>query len=125
ASRCREKPWISMWYANLSASRTEKIAPAEVPSNHPRESFGDRMTEVVVIGCGIVGLGFAVALASRGTRVTGVDTNARHVKELNAGCSGIGDAGLEDALRRALDGGKIVFATSVVPAARARVWVLA
>src|SRR6185436_12584781 len=89
------------------------------------KSVGDGMTEVVVIGCGVVGLGFAVALASRGVQVIGLDTNARHVQGLSAGKAVIDDAGLEAALRSALAAGKIAFATSVRPAARTRAWVLA
>jgi len=82
------------------------------------------MTEVVVIGCGVVGLGFAVALASRGVQVLGIDSNASHVRGLNAGVAGIDDAGLGAALRGALAGGTIAFATSVIPAQRPRAWVL-
>lgn len=83
------------------------------------------MTEVVVIGCGVVGLGFAVALASRGVQVVGVDSNAAHVRALNAGDASIEDAGLEGALRTALAARKIKFVSTIVPAARMRAWVLA
>ena len=83
------------------------------------------MTEVVVVGCGVVGLGFAVALASRGARVLGVDANARHVDALNAGDAGLDDAELGPALRRALDSNAIAFAQSAPRSTANRVWAVA
>lgn len=83
------------------------------------------MSQVVVIGCGSVGLPLAVALASRGARVLGVDTDHRRVGSLNRAKTGLLDPGLEPALRDALKAGAIAFAGSVTLSAEPRAWVIA
>jgi UDP-N-acetyl-D-mannosaminuronate dehydrogenase len=65
--------------------------------------------EVVVLGCGGIGLPFAVALASRGTRVVGVDTDAALVRRASEGHTDLLDPGLEPALTGALAEGVIGF----------------
>ena len=80
------------------------------------------MNDVIVIGCGGVGLGLAVALASRGSRVLGVDTDRARVDLLTSGVTGE-DPELAGALQAAMASGGLAFATA--PNAGARAWVIA
>ncbi len=83
------------------------------------------MADVVVVGCGAVGLPLAVALASRGAAVLGVDVDAARTAALSKGETGMFDAGLDAALREALDQGRISFATTTAPAEAERAWIIA
>jgi len=55
--------------------------------------------ETVVVGCGGVGLPFAVALAATGSAVLGVDIDPARVAALNAGRTDQVDDGLERVAR--------------------------
>ena len=81
--------------------------------------------QIAVIGCGAVGLPIAVAFASRGAEVLGVDHDAQLVTRLASGTSELLDDGLEDALRRSLAAGNIRFAHSLNQRAGRRMFVLA
>jgi nucleotide sugar dehydrogenase len=83
------------------------------------------MADVVVIGCGAVGLPLAVALASRGATVLGVDIDAARADALRRGETGMLDAGLAPALRDALDQDRISFAKAAPPAEAMRAWIIA
>jgi len=83
------------------------------------------MAEVVVIGCGGVGLPFAVALANHGARVLGLDEDVRRVRTLNAGEADLEDVGLGEALNSALQGRRLSFAVAAEPAVESRAWVIA
>jgi nucleotide sugar dehydrogenase len=83
------------------------------------------MDEIVVLGCGGVGLAFAVALASRGARVLGVDIDPVRVEGLRRGETGLVDEGLSAALRLALSRGNLDFARAASPAGHRRGWVIA
>ncbi|MFI4973427.1 MAG: nucleotide sugar dehydrogenase [Caulobacterales bacterium] len=83
------------------------------------------MNEVVVIGCGGVGLPLGVALASRYVRVLGVEIDSERTRRLCLGDPGLEDSRLAGALRTALDRGLIKFAETVEPADSERTWVIA
>jgi nucleotide sugar dehydrogenase len=80
---------------------------------------------VVVIGCGAIGLPLAVALASVGKRVLGVDSDGAKVAGLCAGRSELVDAGLAPSLREALADGRLAFAAALGAADRAPTYVIA
>lgn len=66
------------------------------------------MVNVCVVGLGKVGLPLAVQYASRGLTVSGCDTDADRVAQVNAGvCPIAGEAGLEEGLAAALAGGTL------------------
>jgi nucleotide sugar dehydrogenase len=81
--------------------------------------------DVVVIGCGAIGLPLAVALASVGKRVLGVDSDGAKVAGLCAGRSELVDAGLAPSLREALADGRLAFAAALGAADRAPTYVIA
>ncbi len=60
-----------------------------------RVKVADRTAHIAVIGCGYVGLPLCMAFADAGFTVTGVDTDAGRVRELNAGRSYILDISSE------------------------------
>jgi len=53
-----------------------------------RDRIRDREAQVAVMGLGYVGLPLAVAFASAGFRVVGIDTNPEHVAAINRGDAG-------------------------------------
>ncbi len=87
-----------------------------------------RVTEfedVVVVGCGGIGLAVAVAFASRGVRVLGVDIDAALVERLGRGALSLLEEGLDEALAKALANGTIRFAATIDPARGPRAFILA
>src|SRR4051812_13333482 len=84
-----------------------------------------RAEQVVVLGCGGIGLPLAVALASRGRRVLGVDVDPERVEALADGRLAVEDAGLQAALRRALAAAAITFSTTLAPSPGGRAYVIA
>jgi len=80
--------------------------------------------EVVVLGCGAVGLPLAVALASRGARVLGVDTDAGLVAALRCGRAQLVEDGLQAAVGDGLATGALAFATELRPTERPRAFVI-
>ncbi len=72
---------------------------------------------VCVVGLGKVGLPLAVQYASRGLSVIGCDTDEAKVVRINAGdCPLVGEEGLEDGLRAALDVGRLRATTDTAAA---------
>lgn len=55
--------------------------------------------QIVVIGCGAIGLPIAVAFASRGAQVLGVDNDAQLIAKLAAADTQLLDDGLHDAMK--------------------------
>jgi nucleotide sugar dehydrogenase len=81
--------------------------------------------DVVVIGCGAIGLPLAVALAGAGAAVLGIDRDAAKAANLGAGRLELIDAGLGDALREGLATGRLAFAPTLVAADHGRAYVIA
>jgi UDP-N-acetyl-D-mannosaminuronic acid dehydrogenase len=83
------------------------------------------MVDVVVAGCGGVGLPLAVAFARRGVRVLGFDIDRARIRALAEGHIEIEDEGLTEALRLALTAGALSFSgnldfvSDLTPATRA------
>jgi UDP-N-acetyl-D-mannosaminuronic acid dehydrogenase len=75
---------------------------------------------VVVGGCGRVGLPLAIAFAKEGQSVAAYDLNELTVKTVNDGTMPFDEPGAEEALREAVDAGRLVASTdaSVVGSAR-------
>ncbi|MFU8827577.1 MAG: NAD(P)-binding domain-containing protein, partial [Brevefilum sp.] len=69
-----------------------------------------------VIGLGYIGLPTASVFASKGIRVTGVDTNTRIIERLKAGEPHIFEPGLRESLLAALQSGHLEISSEVVPA---------
>lgn len=67
-----------------------------------------------MVGTGYVGLSTAVGLAELGHSVVGADIDERKVSSLRAGVSPIDEAGMNDALGRCADTGRLTFTTDVV-----------
>jgi UDP-N-acetyl-D-mannosaminuronic acid dehydrogenase len=80
--------------------------------------------EVVIVGCGAVGLPLAAALAAAGVSVLGVDTDRARVASLAAGRSGLGEPGLDAALAASIADGRLAFAETPTRAERARAYAL-
>ncbi len=80
------------------------------------QKIENRSARVGVVGMGYVGLPFAVEKAKVGFEVTGIDSNAQRVAELNAGQNYIPDVA-DDELRAIVKNGKFRATTdySVVP----------
>lgn len=83
-----------------------------------------RELDVVVVGCGAIGLPLAVAFASVGRRVTGIDTDPARVAALGQGRTGLMDEGLEPAFQEARASGRLSFGGGLAPASAMRAYVL-
>lgn len=81
--------------------------------------------EIVVIGCGVVGLPFAVALATRGHRVVGVDVDAQRVATLRAGNGGVQETALASELAATLATEQLRFETELKSSHTLRTYVVA
>ena len=88
-------------------------------------SDSQRIDSVVVIGCGTVGVPLAVAFASRGLDVLGVDIDAARVAALSAGAIDDPESGLADALREAIAHGRLRFARTCTKGTKRRAFILA
>ena len=84
-----------------------------------------RVADVVVVGCGAIGLPLAVALASRGARVTGFDIDAGKVRALRTGDAGMLDEGLAAALNAVLQSGALDFTDGLAASPTARAYIIA
>lgn len=71
---------------------------------------------IAVVGTGYVGLVSAACFAELGHTVWGIDIDAAKVAMLKEGKSPIYEPGLEELLRRGLDGGRLHFTTSLTDA---------
>jgi nucleotide sugar dehydrogenase len=80
--------------------------------------------QIVVIGCGAIGLPLATAFASRGCDVLGVDTDPARLAALRAGRLGMLDEGLDAAFAAAVGAGRLAFTNTIAPADRARAFIL-
>jgi UDP-N-acetyl-D-mannosaminuronic acid dehydrogenase len=80
---------------------------------------------VVLVGCGAIGLPLAVAFASLGCGVLGVDIDARRVERLSQGRCDLAEEGLSSALTGALAKQAIAFAGDVEPADHPRAFIIA
>ena len=75
------------------------------------------MSKVAVIGLGKIGLPLAALYASKGHAVTGCDISADVVETVNAGRSHVlGEPGLDDAVRSAVDAGRLHATTDTAAA---------
>ena len=75
---------------------------------------------VVLGGCGRVGLPLAVALAKEGLKVTAYDLSEPTVKIVNAGIMPFAEPGAQEALRDAVDAGRLIASTDPAVVASAR-----
>ena len=69
--------------------------------------------QIVVVGCGAIGLPLATAFAARGCDVLGVDTDPARLAALRAGRVGLIDEGLGDALATAVGAGRLAFTDTI------------
>src|SRR5258705_3153051 len=83
------------------------------------------ISQGVLVGCGGIGLPLAVAFASRGCGVVGIDTDPARLAALRAGHVGDLDEGLREALAVAAAAGRIAFQDALVPSAVRRAFILA
>jgi UDP-N-acetyl-D-mannosaminuronic acid dehydrogenase len=81
--------------------------------------------QIVVVGCGAIGLPLATAFAARGCDVLGVDMDAARLAALRAGRIGLLDEGLGDAFATAIGAGRLTFADAIAATDRPRAYVLA
>ena len=76
---------------------------------------------ISVIGCGYLGAVHAACMADLGHDVVGIDVDAGKIATLSAGEAPFFEPGLPEALRRALDSGRLRFTTDLAEAAGAQV----
>src|SRR5580692_4870471 len=82
------------------------------------------MMDVVVVGCGQIGLPLALAFAEAGAGVLGVEIDSARLAALTDGRIEADDEGLSDRLRGALRSGRLTFAAAPGPASAPRAFVL-
>jgi len=70
------------------------------------------MKQICVVGVGYVGLVTAACFADLGNRVTALDVNAERVASLKKGIMPIYEPGLDELVKRNVNGGRITFTTS-------------
>ena len=75
-----------------------------------------KFSTLCVIGMGYIGLPYASVFASKGVRVTGMDTNTTIIDGLQAGKSHIVEPGLQELLMKVLASGHLTISTEVVSA---------
>lgn len=77
--------------------------------------------KISVIGCGYLGAVHAVAMASLGHNVVGIDSNLAKISSLSSGQPTILEPGFEGLLREGLDSGRLAFSADPEAAGGARV----
>lgn len=77
--------------------------------------------KISVIGCGYLGAVHAVAMASLGHNVVGIDSNRAKISSLSSGQPTILEPGFADLLREGLDSGRLAFSADPEAAGGARV----
>ncbi len=82
-------------------------------------------SQVVLVGCGAIGLPLAAAFASRGCDVVGVDTDAVRLAALRAGRLSDLDEGLGEAFASAVTAGRLGFQATLAPSGVQRAFILA
>jgi len=75
-----------------------------------------KFSTLCVIGMGYIGLPYASVFASKGVRVTGMDTNTAIIEGLQAGKSHIVEPGLQELVVKVLASGHLTISTEVVSA---------
>jgi UDPglucose 6-dehydrogenase len=70
------------------------------------------MKQICVVGVGYVGLVTAACFADLGNRVTALDVNEQRVENLKKGIMPIYEPGLDELVKRNVNGGRISFTTS-------------
>ncbi|KPG81457.1 UDP-glucose/GDP-mannose dehydrogenase family protein [Frigoribacterium sp. RIT-PI-h] len=76
---------------------------------------------ISVIGCGYLGAVHAACMADLGHEVVGIDVDPRKIDMLSSGHAPFFEPGLPEALRRALDSGRLRFSTDPADAAGSQV----
>ena len=77
--------------------------------------------KISVIGCGYLGAVHAVAMASLGHNVVGIDSNRAKISSLSSGQPTILEPGFADLLKEGLDSGRLAFSADPEAAGGARV----
>jgi UDP-N-acetyl-D-mannosaminuronic acid dehydrogenase len=88
-------------------------------------SSAEDITQVVLVGCGAIGFPLAVAFASRGCNVVGVDTDPARLDALRAGRVAELDERLPEAFAAALAAGRLSFQDTLAPSDAPRAFILA
>ncbi len=91
----------------------------------PSDTSVEGLPGVVVLGCGGIGLAVAVALASAGRSVLGVDIDAALVERLRAGQLDVLEDGLEAPFHDALASGALQFTAELEQVEGPRAFILA
>ena len=81
--------------------------------------------EVVIVGCGSIGLPVAAAFATTGLRVLGHDVDTERVARLRHLREPIPEAELMAALKAAMDDGRLRFSDELGAVAETRAWIVA
>ena len=74
------------------------------------------MKKIEIMGCGYIGLPTAITFTLAGFEVCGFDVKQEVVDQLNGGKIHIVEPGLQDALTKALETGRLHFVTKPEPA---------
>ena len=74
------------------------------------------MKKIEIMGCGYIGLPTAITFTLAGFEVCGFDVKQEVVNQLNGGKIHIVEPGLQDALTKALETGRLHFVTKPEPA---------
>jgi len=111
------------WRGDGQAGQAD--GPDDLVAKHREEIIVGETVQIAVIGCGAIGLPIAVAFASRGAEVLGVDNDARLIARLAAADPPLLDDGLQEAMKTSLAAGKIRFERSLGHYPGRRVFVLA
>lgn len=94
-------------------------------TSKPMATMANNFENVTVVGCGTIGLPCAVAFATRGACVTGVDIDIERVQRLSEGRVDRLDDGLGPALASALADKRIAFSQSFAPSASPTAFIIA
>jgi UDP-N-acetyl-D-mannosaminuronic acid dehydrogenase len=94
-------------------------------ARHPGLWAVTNFSQVVLVGCGAIGLPLAAAFASRGCDVVGVDTDAVRLAALRAGRLSDLDEGLGEAFASAVTAGRLGFQATLAPSGVQRAFILA